>query len=214
MKFFIDTADINEIRKAKQMGILDGVTTNPSLVSKVKRPYREVMTEIAAEVEVPVSAEVIAVDCDGIVKEARDLAKIGKNIVIKVPLILEGIKAVKILSNEGIKTNVTLCFNAIQALMAAKAGATYVSPFVGRLDDIASEGMDVVEDILAIYDTYGFDTEVIVASIRNPLHVKYAAMMGAHIATIPYSVLESIIKHPLTDIGLARFLEDYKKIPQ
>ncbi len=214
MKFFIDTADINEIRKAREFGILDGVTTNPSLVSKVKRPYLEVLTEIAREIEGPVSAEVIATDSAGIVREARELAKIGGNVVIKVPLIAEGLKAVKTLSGEGIKTNVTLCFNALQALMAAKAGATYISPFVGRLDDIASEGMEVVEEIMTIYDNYGFDTEIIVASVRNPLHIKYAAMMGAHIATIPYSVFESIVKHPLTDIGLAKFLEDYKKVPK
>ncbi|MBP7603993.1 MAG: fructose-6-phosphate aldolase [Spirochaetes bacterium] len=214
MKFFIDTADISEIRKAREVGILDGVTTNPSLVSKVKRPYIEVLTEIAREVEGPVSAEVIATDADGIVREARDLAKIGPNIVIKVPLIAEGLKAVKILTGEGIRTNVTLCFNALQALMAAKAGATYVSPFVGRLDDISSDGMDVIEEIVTIYDNYGYDTEIIVASVRNPLHIKYAAMMGAHIATIPYSVFENIVKHPLTDIGLAKFLEDYKKVPK
>ena len=214
MKFFIDTADISEIRKAREVGILDGVTTNPSLVSKVKRPYIEVLTEIAREVEGPVSAEVIATDADGIVREARDLAKIGPNIVIKVPLIAEGLKAVKILTGEGIRTNVTLCFNALQALMAAKAGATYVSPFVGRLDDISSDGMDVIEEIVTIYDNYGYDTEIIVASVRNPLHIKYAAMMGAHIATVPYSVFENIVKHPLTDIGLAKFLEDYKKVPK
>ena len=214
MKFFIDTADISEIRKAREVGILDGVTTNPSLVSKVKRPYIEVLTEIAREVEGPVSAEVIATDADGIVREARDLAKIGPNIVIKVPLIAEGLKAVKILTGEGIRTNVTLCFNALQALMAAKAGATYVSPFVGRLDDISSDGMDVIEEIVTIYDNYGYDTEIIVASVRNPLHIKYAALMGAHIATIPYSVFENIVKHPLTDIGLAKFLEDYKKVPK
>lgn len=214
MKFFIDTADINEIRKAREFGILDGVTTNPSLVSRVKRPYLEVLTEIAREVEGPVSAEVIATDAAGIVKEARELARIGANVAIKVPLIAEGLKAVKTLSGEGIKTNVTLCFNSVQALMAAKAGATYISPFVGRLDDISSEGMDVIEEIVTIYDNYCFDTEIIVASIRNPLHIKLAALMGAHIATIPYSVFENIVKHPLTDIGLAKFLEDYKKVPK
>jgi transaldolase len=214
MKFFIDTADINEIRQAKQLGILDGVTTNPTLVSKVKRPYIEVLTEIAKEVDVPVSAEVISTECDGMVKEARNLAKIGPNINVKIPLIEEGLKAVKILTDEGIKTNVTLCFNSIQALMAAKAGATYISPFIGRLDDIATEGMDIVEEIIAIYDNYGFTTEIIVASIRNPLHVKYAALAGADIATIPFSVFRSIIRHPLTDKGVAQFLEDYKKIPK
>lgn len=214
MKFFIDTADINEIKKARELGILDGVTTNPSLVSKVKRPYLEVLKEIAKEVPGPVSAEVIALDCDGIVNEAKELAKIGGNIVIKVPLVADGLKAVKILSSLGIKTNVTLCFNSLQALMAAKAGATYISPFVGRLDDISSEGMEVVEEILTIYNNYDYDTEVIVASVRNPLHIKYAALMGAHIATIPFSVFNSIVKHPLTDIGIAKFLEDYKKIPK
>ncbi|HSV96697.1 MAG TPA: fructose-6-phosphate aldolase [Spirochaetota bacterium] len=214
MKFFIDTADINEIRKAREVGILDGVTTNPSLVSKIKRPYIEVLAEIAREVEGPVSAEVIATDSSGIVKEARELAKIGGNVVIKVPLIAEGLKAVKTLSGEGIKTNVTLCFNSLQALMAAKAGATYISPFVGRLDDISSDGMDVIDEIVTIYDNYGFDTEIIVASVRNPLHIKLAALMGAHIATIPYPVFENIVKHPLTDIGLAKFLEDYKKVPK
>ncbi|HPI14494.1 MAG: fructose-6-phosphate aldolase [Spirochaetota bacterium] len=214
MKFFIDTADINEIRKAREFGILDGVTTNPSLVSKVKRPYIEVLTEIVREVDGPVSAEVIATDSEGIVREARELAQIGPNVVIKVPLLAEGLKAVKILDAEGIRTNVTLCFNALQALMAAKAGATYISPFVGRLDDISSDGMDIIEEIVTIYDNYGFNTEIIVASVRNPLHIKYAAMMGAHIATIPYSVFENIVKHPLTDIGVAKFLEDYKKVPK
>ncbi|TAL32459.1 MAG: fructose-6-phosphate aldolase [Spirochaetes bacterium] len=214
MKFFIDTADINEIRKAKEYGVLDGVTTNPSLVAKVKRPYVEVLTEIVKEVPGPVSAEVISVECEGMLTEARQLAKLGDNVVIKIPLIKEGLKAVKILTAENIKTNVTLCFSALQALMAAKAGATYVSPFVGRLDDIAAEGMDVIEEIITIFDNYAFDTEVIVASIRNPLHIKYAALMGAHIATIPFSVFESIVKHPLTDAGVARFLEDYKKIPK
>lgn len=214
MKIFIDTADIAEIRKARQMGILDGVTTNPTLVSRVKRPYREVLTEIAKEVEGPVSAEVISIDTDGMLEEARSLAKIGENIVVKIPLTGDGLKAVKILQAENIRTNVTLCFNSIQALMAAKAGATYISPFVGRLDDVASEGMEVVEEIITMYDNYGYETEVIVASVRNPLHIKYAALMGAHIVTIPYSVFENIIKHPFTDIGLARFIEDYRKIPK
>ena len=213
MKFFIDTANIEEIRKAKSIGILDGVTTNPSLISKVNRPYRQVLEEIAGEVEGPVSAEVISLECDGIVREARELAKIGKNINIKVPLVEEGLKAVRILTDEGIKTNVTLCFNSIQALMAAKAGATFISPFVGRLDDVAADGMEVVEDILTIYENYGLPTEVIVASIRNPLHIKHAAMAGAHIATIPYSVFQMVIRHPLTDIGVEKFLADYKKIP-
>jgi transaldolase len=214
MKFFIDTADIDEIRQAKQAGILDGVTTNPTLVSKIGRPYKEVLTEIAREVDGPVSAEVISVDYAGMISEARELAKIAGNINIKVPLIEEGLKAVKTLAADGIKTNVTLCFNAVQALMAAKAGATFISPFVGRLDDIGAEGMDLVEEILTIYHNYGFETEVIVASIRNPLHIKYAALMGADIATIPFSVFKSVVRHPLTDKGLAQFLEDYKKIPR
>jgi len=214
MKFFIDTANIGEIRKARDLGILDGVTTNPSLVSKVGRPYREVLEEIAAEVDVPLSAEVISLEYDGMVSEGRELSKIGKNVNIKIPLTEEGLRAVKTLSSEGIKTNVTLCFNAVQALMAAKAGAAYISPFIGRLDDINTEGMNVVEEIVTIYDNYGFDTEVIVASIRNPLHVKYAALSGADISTIPFSVFKSLIKHPLTDNGIARFLEDYEKIPK
>ena len=214
MKFFIDTADINEIKQAKEVGILDGVTTNPTLVSKIGRPYKEVLTEVAREVDGHVSAEVISVEYDGMIKEARELAKIGDNINIKIPLIKEGLKAVKTLTSDGIKTNVTLCFNSVQALMAAKAGATFISPFVGRLDDICSDGMDVIEEISTIYTNYGFTTEIIVASIRHPLHIKYAAMMGADIGTIPFSVFSKIISHPLTDKGLAQFLEDYKKIPQ
>ena len=214
MKIFIDTADVREIRRAKEMGILDGVTTNPSLVSKIGRPYREVLAEVAKEVLGPVSAEVISTVYDGMIKEARELAKIRDNINIKIPLIEDGLRAVKTLASEGIKTNVTLCFNAIQALMAAKAGASYISPFIGRLDDISSEGMEVVEDIAAIYGNYGYDTEIIVASIRNPLHIKYAALIGADIATMPFDVFQKIIRHPLTDAGLAKFLEDYKKIPQ
>jgi transaldolase len=213
MKIFIDTADIREIRRAKEMGILDGVTTNPSLVSKIGKPYREVLAEVAKEVAGPVSAEVISTVYDGMIKEARELAKIRDNINVKIPLIEDGLRAVKTLASEGIKTNVTLCFTAIQALMAAKAGASYISPFIGRLDDISSEGMEVVEDIAAIYGNYGYDTEIIVASIRNPLHIKNAALIGADIATIPFDVFQKIIRHPLTDTGLAKFLEDYKKIP-
>ena len=212
MKFFIDTADINEIKQAKELGILDGVTTNPSLVNKINKPYREVLAEVVKEAAgVPVSAEVIATDTQGMVKEARELIKLGSNINIKIPLIEEGLRAVKILSDEGIKTNVTLCFNAVQALLAARAGATYISPFIGRLDDIGSDGMELVEEILTIYDQYDYETEIIAASIRHPLHVKQAALVGAHIATIPYSVLKSLISHPLTEIGLKKFLEDYKK---
>lgn len=214
MKFFIDTADINEIRKANELGILDGVTTNPTLVSKTGRPYREVLEEIAKEVSVPVSAEVISLDYEGMMKEARELVKMGSNINIKIPLVEDGLRAVKTLSSEGIKTNVTLCFSSLQALMAAKAGATYISPFIGRLDDIAHEGMDIVEEISAIYRNYSYDTEIIVASVRNPLHIKHAALIGADIATIPFSVFKGIIKHPLTDRGIAQFIEDYKKIPK
>ena len=214
MKFFIDTADIKEIRRAKELGILDGVTTNPSLVSKIGRPYREVLIEVAKEVDGPVSAEVISVDYDGMIKEARELAKIRDNINVKIPLIEDGLRAVRTLASEQIRTNVTLCFNSVQALMAAKAGATFISPFIGRLDDISAEGMDVIEEIATIYANYDFDTEIIVASIRNPLHIKHAALIGADIATIPFDVFQKIIKHPLTDIGIAKFLEDYKKIPK
>ncbi len=214
MKFFIDTADIKEIRRAKELGILDGVTTNPSLVSRIGRPYREVLTEVAKEVDGPVSAEVISIDFDGMIREARDLAKIRDNINIKIPLIEDGLRAVRTLASEQIRTNVTLCFSSVQALMAAKAGATFISPFIGRLDDISAEGMDVVEEIATIYANYDFDTEIIVASIRNPLHIKHAALIGADIATIPFDVFQKIIKHPLTDIGIAKFLEDYKKIPK
>ncbi len=214
MKFFIDTADIQEIRKARAVGILDGVTTNPSLVSKIGRPYRDVLVEVAKEVDGPVSAEVISLEYDGMVSEGRELAKIRDNINIKIPLTEEGLRAVKTLTADRIKTNVTLCFNSVQALMAAKAGAAFISPFVGRLDDISSEGMDVVEEIVQIYNNYGFTTEVIVASVRHPLHIKYAALAGAHIATIPYSVFQKLVKHPLTDRGIDQFMEDYKKIPR
>jgi transaldolase len=214
MKFFIDTADIKEIRRAKEFGILDGVTTNPTLVSKIGRPYREVLIEVAKEVDGPVSAEVISIDYDGMIREAKELAKIRDNINVKIPLIEDGLRAVKALKSEGIKTNVTLCFNSLQALMAAKAGASFISPFIGRLDDIGSEGMEVVEEISAIFANYDYTTEIIVASIRNPLHIKHAALIGADIATIPFDVFQKIIKHPLTDIGIAKFLEDYKKIPK
>jgi transaldolase len=210
MKFFIDTANVEEIKKAKALGMLDGVTTNPTLVAREGREFKELIQEICSISDGPVSAEVISTDTDGMLSEARELAKYADNIVIKIPLIKEGLKAVKILSGEGIKSNVTLCFSPIQALMAAKAGAAYISPFVGRLDDISHVGMDLVEQIMTIYGNYGFDTEVIVASIRNPLHVVDAALMGADIATIPYKVMEQLIKHPLTDIGLEKFLADWK----
>ena len=212
MKFFIDTANIEEIKKASELGMVDGVTTNPSLVAKEGREFKELIKEICDLVEGPVSAEVVSVDAEGMVREAKELAEIADNIVIKVPLIEEGLKATKILAGEGIKTNVTLCFSPVQALMAAKAGAAYVSPFVGRLDDISYIGMELVEQILAIYDTYGFETEVIVASIRNPVHVLDSALMGADIATIPFKVIQQLIKHPLTDIGLENFLADWKKL--
>jgi transaldolase len=211
MKFFIDTANIEEIKKANELGLLDGVTTNPSLVSKEGREFKELIIEICGIVNGPVSAEVISNDSKGMIKEARELAKLADNIVVKIPLIKEGLKAVKILSGEGIKTNVTLCFSAVQALMAAKAGANYISPFVGRLDDIGHDGMEIVEQILGIYENYGYETEVIVASIRNPIHVLKAALMGADIATIPFNVMEQLIRHPLTDAGLEKFLADWKK---
>jgi transaldolase len=212
MKFFIDTANIDEIKKANDLGVLDGVTTNPTLVSKEGRKFKELITEICRIVDGPVSAEVVSTDEKGMIKEARALAKIADNIVVKIPLIKEGIKAVKLLSREGIRTNVTLCFSPLQALVAAKAGAAYVSPFVGRLDDISHRGMDLVEQIIAIYDNYGYETEVIVASVRNPIHVLDAALMGADIVTVPFSVMERFIAHPLTDAGLEKFLADWKKM--
>jgi len=211
MQFFLDTADVNEIKKAKEYGILDGVTTNPSLISKSGRSFKEAIKEIAAIVDGPVSAEVLATESTEMIKEAHELAKIADNIVIKIPLIAEGIKAVKILSEENIATNVTLCFSAMQALLAAKAGATYISPFVGRLDDQGHNGMDLIHEIYTIYKNYNFETKIIVASIRNPIHMKEAAMIGADIATIPPEVFYTLISHPLTNIGLAKFLEDSKK---
>ena len=214
MKFFIDTANIEEIKKAWDLGVLDGVTTNPSLISKEGKDPVKLFREICSIVDGPVSAEAVTLTAGEMVKEARSLSKIHKNIVVKIPMIEEGLKAVKRLSSMGIKTNVTLIFSPSQALLAAKAGATYVSPFVGRLDDISHVGMDIVGDILDIYENYGISTEVIVASIRNPLHVVDAARMGAHIATIPYSVIIQLLKHPLTDIGLAKFLKDWEKVPK
>jgi len=211
MKFFIDTANINEIKEAAALGILDGVTTNPSLVSKEGKDFRKLLDEILAIVDGPVSAEVISTDYDGILKEAHDLAKIHKNIVVKVPLIKEGLKAVRLLSNENIKTNVTLCFSASQALLAAKAGATYISPFVGRLDDISQDGMELISQIVQIYKNYNYKTEVLVASIRHPLHLVEAALMGADVCTMPFSVIDKLFNHPLTDLGLEKFLSDWKK---
>jgi len=212
MKFFIDTANIEEIKSANDLGLLDGVTTNPSLVAKEGRDFRELIKEICDIVDGPVSAEVVSTDMEGMIKEARDLVKIADNIAVKIPLIKEGLKAVKILSQEGIQTNVTLCFSPLQALMAAKAGASYISPFVGRLDDISHRGMELIEQIATIYGNYGYETEIIVASVRNPLHVLDAALMGADIVTTPYKVMEQFIKHPLTDIGLEKFLADWNKM--
>lgn len=214
MKIFIDSADVKEIREVASWGILDGVTTNPSLVAKTGRKFREVVEEIASFVNGPISAEVISTDAPGMVKEAEDLAKIGKFITIKVPMGIEGLKATKVLSGKGIMTNVTLVFSPNQALLAAKAGATFISPFVGRLDDISHFGMEVVSDTVTIFENYGFPTEVIVASVRNPLHVIEAARAGAHVATIPFGVLKQMTAHPLTDIGIKKFFEDFQKIPK
>jgi transaldolase len=214
MKFFIDTANVEEIKKAWDLGVIDGVTTNPSLISKEGREPVTLLKEICSIVNGPVSAEAVSMTADEMIKEAESLSKIHENIVIKIPMIEEGLRAVKRLSVMGIKTNVTLIFSPSQALLAAKAGATYVSPFVGRLDDISHFGMEIVSDIIEIYENYMFDTEVIVASVRNPLHVVKAAKMGAHIATIPYSVIIQLIRHPLTDIGIERFLKDWEKVPK
>ena len=213
MKFFLDTANIDEIRDAAAYGLIDGVTTNPSLVSKEKRPFKEILLEIADIVDGPISAEVVSTDADGILREAYDLAKLHRNIVIKVPMIKEGMKALKQLSKDGIRTNVTLIFGCNQALIAAKLGATYVSPFVGRFDDVSEVGMNLVADIVRIFANYEFPTEVLVASCRNPLHIREAALLGAHVATMPYKVLEQLLEHPLTDIGLERFLKDWEKVP-
>jgi len=212
MKIFIDTANLEEIREAASMGLLDGVTTNPSLVAKEKKEFRKLLEEICAIVDGPISAEVISLDYDGMMKEARELVKIHKNIVVKIPLIKDGLKAVKALSGEGIKANVTLCFSANQALLAAKAGAYFISPFIGRLDDIGQHGMDLIGQIVTIYRNYGYTTEVLVASIRHPMHVVDAAMIGADICTMPLKVLDQLIKHPLTDIGIEKFLADWKKV--
>jgi len=214
VKIFIDTANIKEIKEAVALGLIDGVTTNPTLMSKEGRKPAEVLQEICSLVSGPVNAEVISLESTGMIKEAHELVKLAKNIVVKIPLTKEGLKAVKILTSEGIKTNVTLCFSATQALLVAKAGATYVSPFIGRLDDIACVGINLISDIKKIYTNYSFQTQIIVASVRNPIHVLDAALIGAHICTVPYLVIEQLIKHPLTDSGISRFLEDHKKIPQ
>lgn len=214
MKFFIDTANIKEIKEAWSIGVIDGVTTNPSLISKENRKAEELLREICEIVDGPISAEAVSLDAEGMIAEAQELSKIHKNIVVKIPMTVDGLKATKKLSELNIKTNVTLIFSPSQALLAAKAGASYVSPFVGRLDDISHDGMELVSQILEIYDNYGFKTEIIVASIRNPLHVVDAAVMGAHIATIPFKVIEQLSKHPLTDIGVERFLKDWEKVPK
>jgi transaldolase len=212
MKFFIDTANVEEIKKANALGMVDGVTTNPSLAAREGRPFEDLIVEICSIVEGPVNAEVVSLNAEGMVSEAERLVSLAGNIVVKIPLVEEGLKAVRMLSEKDIPTNVTLCFSPLQALAAAKAGARYISPFVGRLDDVASTGMDLVEQIISIYGNYGFETEVIVASIRNPVHVLDAALMGADIATMPLKVIQQIFKHPLTDIGLEKFLADWKKL--
>lgn len=214
MKFFIDTADINEIKEANAMGMVDGVTTNPSLVAKTGRPFKDVVKDILAEVDGPVSLETTKLDVDGMFDEALKLSDLGPNVVVKIPTTTNGLKVIHKCKEKSIKTNCTLCFSPSQALLIAKAGATYVSPFVGRLDDITTVGMDLVGDIVQMYENYDFETQVIVASIRNPLHVREAALMGAHVSTIPFNVIGQLIKHPLTDIGIEKFLKDWEKVPK
>ena len=214
MKIFLDTANVEKIKEAASWGILDGVTTNPTLIAKEGRPFEETVREILSIVKGPVSLEVVSTDWEGMVKEARKLATYGSNVVIKIPMTLDGLKATKVLSEEGISVNVTLVFSPTQALLAAKAGARYVSPFIGRLDDISSYGMDLVRDIVQIFTNYAFETEIIVASVRHPMHVLEAALAGAHIATVPFEVLQKLLKHPLTDIGLERFLKDWEKMKE
>jgi transaldolase len=214
MKFFIDTANMKEIEEAASMGVLDGVTTNPSLISKEGRSFKELIVEICKIVDGPVNAEVTATEHKAMVREGRDLAKLHKNVYVKVPMTIDGLKATKALTAEGIRINVTLIFSPTQALMAAKAGAKFASPFIGRLDDVSIVGMDLIGQIVTIYENYGYDTEVLAASIRNPVHVVEAAMLGAHIATMPFSVIKQLARHPLTDVGLKKFLEDWEKIPK
>lgn len=214
MRLFLDTASVKEIREGVALGVVDGITTNPSLVAKEGRPFREIVEEICGLVDGPVNLEVVGTDADTMVAEGRDLAKIHANVVVKIPMIAEGLKAVRRLHLEGIKVNVTLCFSPSQALLAAKAGATYISPFIGRLDDISHVGMDLVRDILTVYRNYGYPTQLLAASLRHPLHVVEAAKAGAHVATMPFAVLLQLLKHPLTDIGLERFLSDWKKVPR
>ena len=211
MKIFIDSANVNEIREAEAMGLLDGVTTNPSLAAKEKRPYHDLLKEICSITSGPVSAEVLSTDYDGMMREAEAYTKIADNIVIKIPSIAVGLKAIKSLSEQGVPTNATLCFSPMQAMLVAEAGASYVSPFVGRLDDISSNGMQLIEQVIQIYANYGFDTEVLVASARHPMHVVEAAMMGADVITLPFTVINQLMKHPLTDIGLEKFISDYRK---
>jgi transaldolase len=214
MKFFLDTANIEEIRNAVEYGLIDGVTTNPSLVSKEGRAFRDILLEITQIVDGPISAEVLSTDAPGILREAYELAKLHRNIVVKIPMIKEGMKALKQLSKDGIRTNITLVFNCNQALVAAKLGATYVSPFVGRFDDVSEVGMSLISDLVKIFSNYSFSTQILVASCRNPLHIREAALLGAHVATMPFKVLEQLLKHPLTDIGLERFLKDWEKVPK
>ncbi len=211
MKLFLDTGSVDEIRQANELGILDGVTTNPSLLAKEKKPYREILKEICQIVKGPVSAEVTATDTEGMIREGRENAKIADNIVVKIPIIKTGVNAIRQLRAEGIHVNTTLCFSPSQALIAAKAGTNYISPFIGRIDDISSNGMRLVEEIITIYDNYGFDTEVLVASVRHPMHVVEAALIGADICTMPFAVFDKLLNHPLTDVGLERFLADWKK---
>jgi len=212
MKFFIDTANIDEIRAAAALGVLDGVTTNPTLVARENRDFHELLHEICAIVDGPISAEVVSLDTEGMIAEAKELAKIHQNITIKLPLTVDGLRACKSLTDNGVKTNMTLVFSPTQAILAAKAGATFVSPFIGRLDDISTEGMELIEQIVTIYENYGFATEVLVASVRHPVHVVQSALLGADVITMPYKVIERLAKHPLTDIGLQNFLKDWEKV--
>lgn len=214
MKIFIDSADINEIKEAYDMGVIDGVTTNPSLVAKTGRKFEEVIKDIIALVDGPISLETVTTECNSIVEESKKLAAIHKNVVVKIPLIVEGLKAIRKCAELGIKTNCTLCFSANQALLAAKAGATYISPFIGRLDDIGHVGMEVIADIRRIYDNYGLKTQILAASIRHPVHFLEAAKIGADVATLPFSVIKQLVQHALTDVGLKKFLDDWKKVPK
>lgn len=212
MQIFVDTADVEAIKRLNSYGIIDGVTTNPTLIAKEGRNFKQVVKEITSIVNGPISAEVISTDCEGMLAEAKELVKIHKNIVIKIPLIPEGLRAIKILTSKGVKVNATLCFSANQALLAAKVGSTYISPFIGRLDDIGQTGMELIEEIKTIYDNYGFKTKILVASVRNPIHVKEAALLGADVVTCPPAVIEQLWKHALTDVGLKTFLADWEKV--